>query len=150
MQGKKRGEEKAIHPKLQHLIRESLSQVEGKDQTILKQVLEQIDRARFCPSNDPNVVYGTAPCPLTRKGVVEGKGATLSALGIHVIALQLIMARWKELRRKYGWTPFRDTRVLDVGSGSGYLCIALSHLMATMAEGGEKRKGSSVWHRVHS
>lgn len=70
----------------------------------------EVDRADFCPvSSNP---YLDAPMAI-------GYGATISAPHMHIAALELCEP-W--LRP--------GARVLDVGHGSGYLCVLFSKLMA--------------------
>ena len=68
-----------------------------------------VDRVDFCPKN----CYDDSPQSI-------GENATISAPHMHAFALEAAL-------------PFIDTqknqRVLDVGSGSGYLCVAFARLI---------------------
>jgi protein-L-isoaspartate(D-aspartate) O-methyltransferase len=68
----------------------------------------EVDRACYCPSNQP---YVDSPCPI-------GYGATISAPHMHAHALELLKDRLVD-----------GAKVLDVGSGSGYLTACLAHMV---------------------
>lgn len=74
------------------------------------QVMVETDRADFCP-NDP---YDDCPQSI-------GFNATISAPHMHAFALEAALPFIN---------PDQPQRVLDVGSGSGYLCVAFAKLLA--------------------
>lgn len=69
----------------------------------------QVDRAHFCPS--PNTAYLDTPQSI-------GHSATISAPHMHASALESLL-------------PYLNagSRVLDIGSGSGYLTAVLAELV---------------------
>jgi len=74
--------------------------------------LKATDRAAFCPKNLPkSYVYQDSPLPI-------GYGETISAPHMHATCLELLR---NHLRT--------DSRVLDVGSGSGYLSAAMGTMV---------------------
>ena len=70
----------------------------------------ETDRADFCP-NDP---YDECPQSI-------GFNATISAPHMHAFAIEAALPFI---------SPDQPQRVLDVGSGSGYLCVAFAKLLA--------------------
>ena len=74
------------------------------------QVMKQVDRADFYPLN-PERAY--EDCPQT-----IGYNVTISAPHMHAFCLEWL----KDVLKPGG-------RVLDVGSGSGYLCAAFYEMM---------------------
>lgn len=66
------------------------------------------DRAHYCPSESP---YMDRPYPL-------GFGATISAPHMHAYALEVLKDKLQE-----------GAKVLDVGSGSGYLTVCFAHMV---------------------
>ena len=74
------------------------------------QVMVETDRADFCP-NDP---YDDCPQSI-------GFNATILAPHMHAFALEAALPFIN---------PDQPQRVLDVGSGSGYLCVAFAKLLA--------------------
>lgn len=75
----------------------------------VRNALEKVPRERFVPARYRSRAYEDAPIPL-------GPSSTISAP--HMVALQLV---WAELRP--------GDRVLELGSGSGYLLALLSELV---------------------
>ncbi|CAA3006366.1 -L-isoaspartate(D-aspartate) O-methyltransferase-like isoform X1 [Olea europaea subsp. europaea] len=74
----------------------------------VEQAMLKVDRAHYCPSNNP---YQDSP-----HGI--GYNATISAPHMHAYALEALCDRLVE-----------GARVLDVGSGSGYLTACFAHLV---------------------
>lgn len=69
----------------------------------------ETDRAEFCPNNS----YDDCPQSI-------GCNATISAPHMHAFALEAALPFIN---------PYQPQRILDVGSGSGYLCVAFSKLL---------------------
>lgn len=67
----------------------------------------QVDRAHYCSARDP---YLDSPH-------VIGYGATISAPHMHAYALEVLADKLVE-----------GAKVLDVGSGSGYLTACMAHM----------------------
>lgn len=68
----------------------------------------KVDRAHYCPSDEP---YLDRPCEI-------GFGATISAPHMHAAALETLKDKLKD-----------GAKVLDVGSGSGYLTACMAHMV---------------------
>ena len=68
----------------------------------------RVDRAKYCDSKNP---YNDEPYPIRY-------GATISAPHMHAIALDALEEQLVE-----------GAKVLDVGSGSGYLTACLAHMV---------------------
>ena len=73
------------------------------------QVMLEVDRADFCPASP----YQDSPQSI-------GSNATISAPHMHAFALEAALPFID---------PDKQQRVLDVGSGSGYLCVAFAKLL---------------------
>jgi len=85
----------------------------------------KVDRAHYCPH--PSTAYEDSPQSI-------GHSATISAPHMHASAAESLL-------------PFlnRGSRVLDIGSGSGYLTAVLAELVFENGEGGsEGEKGRVV------
>jgi protein-L-isoaspartate(D-aspartate) O-methyltransferase len=83
-------------------------------------VMRTLDRRLFCPRRTPpDLCYHDHPLEI-------GMGQTISAPHVHALALEACRDRLQQVDR--------ETRVsiLDVGSGSGYLCGAFSLLLEEM------------------
>jgi protein-L-isoaspartate(D-aspartate) O-methyltransferase len=76
----------------------------------VKEALMRVDRAHFAP--DPSAAYEDSPQPI-------GHGATISAPHMHASACETLLPYL---------TP--GAKVLDIGSGSGYLTAVLAHLVS--------------------
>lgn len=87
-----------------------------------------MNRGNFCPRPDKKSKFSDRPCPLDYDDI-DAKGATLSAPHIHSMSLDLIQDRWDEIN----YIPDETTRILDAGSGSGYMALALSNLTKNKA-----------------
>jgi protein-L-isoaspartate(D-aspartate) O-methyltransferase len=74
----------------------------------VEQAMLKVDRAFYCPSQHP---YFDSPYSI-------GYGATISAPHMHAYALELLKDKL-----------FDGAKVLDVGSGSGYLTACLAHMV---------------------
>jgi len=83
--------------------------------------MKATDRANFVA--DPDVAYIDAPTPI-------GYNATCSAPHMHSYALELLKDHLKP-----------GAKILDVGSGSGYLCVVFARLISGggAGNGGEDR-----------
>lgn len=68
----------------------------------------KVDRAHYCPSKYP---YMDDPYSI-------GYGATISAPHMHALALEVLNDKLVD-----------GAKVLDVGSGSGYLTVCMAHLV---------------------
>lgn len=81
--------------------------------------MEEVDRFDFCnlPASARSNAYIDGPLPI-------GNNATISAPHMHAFALEAALPFV---------VPGSGQRVLDVGSGSGYLCVAFAKLLG---EGG--------------
>ncbi|KAJ2896876.1 hypothetical protein MKZ38_005129 [Zalerion maritima] len=80
----------------------------------VKEAFIKVDRAHYAP----NFAYEDSPQTI-------GYGATISAPHMHASALEYLLPFIKPSTTH----PGRPRRILDVGSGSGYLC----HVMAELA-----------------
>jgi len=85
----------------------------------VRAAMSAVDRAHFCPS--PSYAYEDSPQTI-------GYGATISAPHMHASAAESLLSYIK---------PDRDCRVLDIGSGSGYLTAVLAHLIGNGPGGGK-------------
>src|ERR1700722_10386989 len=77
----------------------------------VRAAMSAVDRAHFCPS--PSFAYEDSPQTI-------GYGATISAPHMHASAAESLLPYIK---------PDRDCRILDIGSGSGYLTAVFAHLI---------------------
>lgn len=71
--------------------------------------MSRVDRAKYCPAQTP---YDDSPFPI-------GYNATISAPHMHAAALEALEDKLAD-----------GSKVLDVGSGSGYLTSCLGHMVA--------------------
>lgn len=71
--------------------------------------MSKVDRAKYCPSRTP---YDDSPFHI-------GYNATISAPHMHAIALEALEDKLVD-----------GAKVLDVGSGSGYLTACMAHMVA--------------------
>jgi len=80
----------------------------------ISRAMEAVDRAHFVP--DKSAAYTDSPQAI-------GHGATISAPHMHAYAADHLL-------------PFLrpGAKVLDIGSGSGYLCAVLHHLVSSYAD----------------
>lgn len=72
------------------------------------EAMTKVDRAKYCPSKAP---YDDSPAPI-------GYNATISAPHMHAMALEAVEEKLVD-----------GAKVLDVGSGSGYLTACLAHMV---------------------
>lgn len=92
---------------------------------VVEKIMKQVDRGHYAPeeavinhgSLHAEVAYEDRPVPI-------GHGATISAPHMHAHALELLVPAILN-------HPERP-RVLDVGSGSGYLSVAFARLVAPL------------------
>lgn len=70
----------------------------------------RVDRSNYCPSQTP---YADSPCGI-------GYGATISAPHMHAFALGALKDKLVD-----------GAKVLDVGSGSGYLTACMAHMVGS-------------------
>jgi protein-L-isoaspartate(D-aspartate) O-methyltransferase len=103
-----------------------VDQVADKDYPELETASKYVNRGVFCPSQSLREKFDLSPCPL-----VENK-ATLSAFPVHWQAGKLIVDHWLQYGR-----PKHFVRILDVGSGSGYLVVQFAKLLELMKLEGE-------------
>lgn len=99
----------SVNPKQARLVDELLRKGIVKSESVAN-TLKEVDRGLFTPRED---IYSYADSPQS-----IGCSATISAPHMHAYALEKL---------KNHLTP--GSRVLDVGSGSGYLTLAFSHMM---------------------
>ncbi|KAJ7879843.1 protein-L-isoaspartate O-methyltransferase [Mycena leptocephala] len=78
--------------------------------------MESVDRAHFVTDTGKSAAYTDSPQAI-------GHGATISAPHMHAYAIDHLL-------------PFLrpGAKVLDIGSGSGYLCAVLHRLVSSYAE----------------
>ena len=74
----------------------------------IEQAFRKVDRALFC-----------APCPYYDASIEIGNGMCISSPDIHIWYLELMKEHLEGARS-----------ILDVGTGSGYLAVILSHLVS--------------------
>lgn len=91
----------------------------------VRNAMSAVDRAHYCPH--PSTAYEDSPQPI-------GHGATISAPHMHASAAESLLPyiirddpNVKE--DEYNKTGQRGRKVLDVGSGSGYLVHVFAHLV---------------------
>jgi len=73
--------------------------------------MRAVDRGNYVPSSVADSAYDDSPQPI-------GYQATISAPHMHAMCLEILLPNLKN-----------GARVLDVGSGSGYLTAAMAHLV---------------------
>jgi protein-L-isoaspartate(D-aspartate) O-methyltransferase len=95
----------------------------------VQHVMEQIDRAHYCPTQ----AYQDAPQPI-------GKGQTISAPHMHAHALEELYQSLSK-RRQQTAAPLK---VLDVGCGSGYLTACLGKWMQSSSLGPGRVLGMDI------
>jgi len=80
----------------------------------ISHAMNSVDRAHFVP--DKSAAYTDSPQAI-------GHGATISAPHMHAFAVDYLL-------------PFLrpGSKVLDIGSGSGYLCAVLHHLVSSYSD----------------
>ena len=84
----------------------------------VRTAMSAVDRAHFCPSASA-LAYEDSPQTI-------GYGATISAPHMHASAAESLLPYLK---------PDKDCRVLDIGSGSGYLTAVLANLLDSSGGG---------------
>jgi protein-L-isoaspartate(D-aspartate) O-methyltransferase len=84
---------------------------------IVRDAMLAVDRAHYCPPSSPIAAYEDSPQPI-------GHGATISAPHMHAAACEALLPYLD--RRKLGDT---GVRILDIGSGSGYLTHVLANIV---------------------
>jgi protein-L-isoaspartate(D-aspartate) O-methyltransferase len=84
---------------------------------------QQVDRAHYCP--DRSYAYEDSPQSI-------GHAATISAPHMHASAAESLLPYLKP-----------GARVLDIGSGSGYLTAVLAELVYPQEEGGKGEAGKA-------
>ena len=87
--------------------------IENKSISSLKiaSIMKKVDRKDFVLIEDLDDAYDDRPIPI-------GYGATISAPHMHAYAMECLIDNLKP-----------GNTVLDVGSGSGYLCACMAHLV---------------------
>ena len=87
--------------------------IENKSISSLKiaSIMKKVDRKDFVLIKDEQDAYDDRPIPI-------GHGATISAPHMHAYAMECLINNLKP-----------GSIVLDVGSGSGYLCACIAHLI---------------------
>ncbi|KAJ7777941.1 Pcmt1-prov protein [Mycena maculata] len=91
-----------------------LSSTESSQLERISRAMQAVDRAHFVP--EKSAAYTDSPQSI-------GHGATISAPHMHAFAADYLL-------------PFLrpGAKVLDIGSGSGYLCAVLHHLVSSYAD----------------
>lgn len=112
----------ACHGRNQKELVDRLCQASIVKTPAVKQVMELVDRGNYIPKNP----YQDAPQSI-------GKGQTISAPHMHAHALEEI---FPSLVGK------SNLKLLDVGSGSGYLTAALGRLIQSNTNGNEEEVSS--------
>ncbi|KAJ9604139.1 hypothetical protein H2200_011662 [Cladophialophora chaetospira] len=79
---------------------------------LVRDAMSSVDRAHYCPSS-PNAAYEDSPQPI-------GFGATISAPHMHASACESLLPFMPE---------GKGAKVLDIGSGSGYLTHVLANIV---------------------
>eukprot|EP00980_Cylindrotheca_fusiformis_P001580 scaffold360_cov107-Cylindrotheca_fusiformis.AAC.10 len=112
------------HGRNQKELVERLCQASIIKTPVVKQVMEMVDRGNYVPQNP----YRDAPQAI-------GKGQTISAPHMHAYALEEFAPHLKGKD---------NLKVLDVGSGSGYLTAALGRWCSSILSGTNKVFGIDV------
>lgn len=92
----------------------------------------QVDRAHYAPSS----AYNDSPQSI-------GHGATISAPHMHATAAEHLLTILQPPAASSGSVPNRPRRVLDIGSGSGYLTHVLAELLPPPPADTTPQDGSS-------
>jgi protein-L-isoaspartate(D-aspartate) O-methyltransferase len=85
--------------------------------SIVLRAMSKVDRANYVPTSSRREAYTDAPQPI-------GYGATISAPHMHAMAVEALLGHLKQ-----------GSKVLDVGSGSGYTVSIFWHLVKGEGEG---------------
>lgn len=101
--------------------------IENPDLKILRNVSERVNRGLFCPSEKLSEKFRLDPCPLVRNDNGIGYKATLSAFPVHWEAVAKAVHHWHRVG-----IPSHPIRILDIGSGSGYLLALFGKLLEKM------------------
>ena len=101
------------HGRSQRDMVDRLCQANIIQSNVVRQVMYQVDRGNYYPS--PEAAYQDAPQSI-------GQGQTISAPHMHAHALEELAPYLKD---KIQNDPSRPLKMLDVGSGSGYLTACL-------------------------
>lgn len=102
----------------------------------LKEASEWINRGIFCPSKKTSAKYKLSPCPLVKDEKRNGYRATLSAFPVHWEAAQMVLDHWATQGLPKD-AKTEGIRILDIGSGSGYLLALFGQLLKIMHLQGE-------------
>ncbi|GAX15212.1 protein-L-isoaspartate(D-aspartate) O-methyltransferase [Fistulifera solaris] len=113
------------HGRNQRELVDHLRQAQIIQSPAVQHVMEQIDRAHYCPTP---AAYQDAPQPI-------GHGQTISAPHMHAHALEELYQALSK-RRQQTTAPLN---VLDVGCGSGYLTACLGQWMQSSSSLGPGR-----------
>jgi len=89
----------------------------------VRDAMMKVDRAHYCP--EPSYAYEDSPQSI-------GHAATISAPHMHASAAESLLPYLKP-----------GARVLDIGSGSGYLTAVLAELVYPQEEGGKGETGKA-------
>lgn len=93
----------------------------------------QVDRAHYAPSSP----YNDSPQSI-------GHGATISAPHMHATAAEHLLSSLQPPADSSSSGPNRPRRVLDIGSGSGYLTHVLAELLPPPSETPEGGNGPAA------
>jgi len=88
------------------------------------QAMLAVDRTYFTPSDSP--AYEDTPQSI-------GHGATISAPHMHAHALEEVTPCLEQAKQRLAGDASDVLRVLDVGSGTGYLTACLAHMAGKLA-----------------
>jgi protein-L-isoaspartate(D-aspartate) O-methyltransferase len=94
--------------------------------SIIFQAMSKVDRANYVPTSSRREAYTDAPQSI-------GYGATVSAPHMHAMAAEALQDYLR-----------RGSKVLDVGSGSGYTLSMFWHLVKNEGQEGPDQKGQVV------
>ncbi|KAJ6511463.1 Pcmt1-prov protein [Mycena vitilis] len=99
---------------IQNLVKANILSSNQAHLERISHAMESVDRAHFVP--DKSAAYTDSPQSI-------GHGATISAPHMHAYAVDHLL-------------PFLrpGSKILDIGSGSGYLCAVLHQLVSSYAE----------------